>query len=331
MVLPIQGVFCMKNNRKSLLALFLSFFLVSCGSISSSLSEIENDQSSSFEEEKELLIQDISILPGEKANLIAKLGKEDVDAKFEILDLGKTNATVSEDGVLDAGIFAGTIKIKATYGKWEVTKDIEITTPIIDDSNINIPSSYKTSITVKTGNVDSLGNPINEIGLEFVKDKGFFLSLGEGGCIIENDKVYNYEVTKDGAKFNYGSDLEEEATIKDINDSFDLKNSITSSRYEFYFLNKESNEYIFQMNANTAASCVAEPTIFTFMGLFNMGINGVCVGVDAATGEYNDLYGVAGNKFYPLHLTSIDDLSVNPVGEYLSDGGVAEGGFEETF
>ncbi len=322
----------MKNNRKSLLAFFLSFFLVGCGPISSSLSENEKSQSSSFaEEEKELLIQDISILPGEKTNLIAKLGEEVVDAKFEILDLGKTNATVSEDGFLDAGIFAGTIKIKATYEKWEASKDVVITAPIIDDSKINIPSSYKTSINVKTGNVDSLGNPINEIGLEFVKDKGFFLSLGEGGCIIENDKVYNYEVTKDGAKFNYGSDLEEEATVKDINDSFDLKSSITSSRYEFYFLNKESNEYIFQMNANTAATCVAEPTIFTFMGLFNMGINGVCVGVSATTNEYSDLYGTTGNKFYPLHLTSIDDLSVNPVGEYLSDGGAAEGGFEETF
>lgn len=319
----------MKKYTKILLALSSILILVGCNGNSSSQSE-ETNQSSSFVDET-LTIQDISILPGDNVQLIAKVGNKTVEANWEVLDKGKTNASISEDGILNAGIFSGIIKIKATYNELEVEKEIEIETPIIDDAKINIPSSYKTSMKVNTGKFDSLGNPINEVGVEFVKDKGFFISLGEGGVVIEDDKVYNYEVTLDGAKFNYGVDLEEKATPKDINDSFDLKSSITSDRYEFYFLSKESNEYIFQMSEETASNCVAEPMVFTFMGLFNMGINGVCVGVDAITMEYKDLYGVSGNKFYPLHLEKIDSLSVNPVGEYVSNGGEEDGGVEEIF
>lgn len=319
----------MKKYTKILLALSSILILAGCNDNSSSQSE-EVNQSSSFVDET-LTIQDISILPGDNVQLIAKVGNKTVEANWEVLDKGKTNASISEDGILNAGIFSGIIKIKATYNELEVEKEIEIETPIIDDAKINIPSSYKTSMKVNTGKFDSLGNPINEVGVEFVKDKGFFISLGEGGVVIEDDKVYNYEVTLDGAKFNYGVDLEEKATPKDINDSFDLKSSITSDRYEFYFLSKESNEYIFQMSEETSSNCVAEPMVFTFMGLFNMGINGVCVGVDAITMEYKDLYGVSGNKFYPLHLEKIDSLSVNPVGEYVSNGGKEDGGVEEIF
>lgn len=293
---------------KPLIITLLSISLFSCANNSSDSSSIETTPSSINEE---LAITPISsIYPGEQIQLEAKKGNKKVDASFELINPSKTS-TLTSDGLFYAGTTPGTYQIKASFESEVSNIEVVVDTPILDDEVLNIPVSYKASLKLEGSLAGSLA--VKEVSVEFVKDKGMFISLGDGGVYIEDGVCYNYLVEDNKATFTYETDKDKEATPEAINATFDLKGAINSSRYEYLTYLKSSNEFIFQMNKEAANNTVAEYGLFFYMGLLQMEVNAAVIGINPADFTFTNLYGVKEGKLYNLNLTPIEKLSVEPI------------------
>ena len=289
---------------KPLIITLLSISLFSCANNSS----IESTPSSINEE---LAITPVSSLyPGEQIQLEAKKGNNKVDASFELINPSKTS-TLTGDGLFYAGTTPGTYQIKASYESEVSNIEIVVNTPILDDEVLNVPASYKSSLKLEGSLAGALA--VKEVSVEFVKDKGMFISLGDGGVYIEDGVCYNYLVEDNKATFTYETDKDKEATPEAINATFDLKGAINSSRYEYLTYLKSSNEFIFQMNKEAANNTVAEYGLFFYMGLLQMEVNAAVIGINPADFTFTNLYGVKEGKLYNLNLTPIEKLSVEPI------------------
>lgn len=344
-----------KMQNKILLCLASSLFLVGCGgnsndSSSSPIDEVSTSDvtsttgddtgtsSNTSEEEKVVTIDEVvDLLPGKTVQMIAKLNGTITSASWSMVNANKTESTITAEGLLKAGIYAGEVTVKATIGEASATATVSIVEPTIDVAKLGIPTSYKVTYYSET---ETEPTPLSS--LEFVKGKGVYLDLTadatehgseyKGGVIAEGDKLYNFAVTDDAAKFNYGADVREE-TIDELNASFDLAGSINSTNYDFLYLDDEYNKFMFEPKEDYKAA--VELGILDELGMIDNGYETFCLGVDATTFAFAGLYGVMDYEgeyyLFAMGLDEITDLSVTPVGENVSDGGEGEGGIEEPF